>query len=108
MGSALAGTGAAAAGLGAMAAGPAAAEVAADTCRSADGPLPVRFARERRILVLISEWGYWGEELVAPVALQDMVNGLTGDGSDFLLSHEGVYLGRSEARRCLALKYFRI
>ena len=67
VGSALAGTGAAAAVFGAMAACAAPAESAAEACRSAEGPLPVRFACERRILVLLSEWGYWGEELVAPV-----------------------------------------
>lgn len=65
--SALAGTGAAAAAFGTMAANAAQADVAAESCRTAGGPLPVRVASERHILVLISEWGYWGEELVAPV-----------------------------------------
>ena len=40
-------------------------------------------------------------------SLQDMVNGLTGDGSGFLLSRKGVYLGRSEKADRLARKHFR-
>jgi putative intracellular protease/amidase len=52
---------------GAIAAAAAPAEVAADTCRNAGGPLPVRSGGGRHVLVLVSEWGYWGEELVAPV-----------------------------------------
>jgi putative intracellular protease/amidase len=41
---------------------------------SAPVPTPaVANPRPRRILVLVSEWGYWGEELVAPVEEFDRV-----------------------------------
>ena len=39
-------------------------------------------------------------------SLQDMVNGLTGDGSGFLLSRKGVYLGRSEEADLLPASIF--
>ena len=46
---------------------------AAEACHAAADPLPVKVACQRRILVVVSEWGYWGEELVAPVEEFDKV-----------------------------------
>lgn len=45
-----------------------AAETLADTAA-----VPVHPRRDRRILVLVSEWGYWGEELVGPIEEFDAV-----------------------------------
>ena len=57
-------------------AAPAASTVAANVAPSA-GPLPRRSDGPRRVLVVLSNYGYWGEELVGPLDAFDRLGYLT-------------------------------